>query len=102
MTASASSTSWDSVYRAVPWVVHWGIAHRELSGIKSIGIDEIQHRRELNYLPLVYQMDQVRMHRYVASIPEGSSRASLGYDSDGLVTRFAHVQSENDKGLFDA
>jgi transposase len=35
-----------------------GIAHRELSGIESIGIDEIQHRRGHHYLTLVYQLEQ--------------------------------------------
>ena len=50
-------TSWDTVYRAVRWVVSWGIVHRELSEIESIGIDEIQYRRGHNYLTLVYQLD---------------------------------------------
>jgi transposase len=54
-TACVFSTSWDSVYRAVQWVVHWGIAHRELSGIESIGFDEIQHRRGHHYLTLGYR-----------------------------------------------
>jgi len=69
------STSWDSVYRAVQWVVHWGIANRELTGIESIGIDEIQHRRGHHYLTLVYQLDQgykrplcVRQERTEASL----------------------------------
>jgi transposase len=74
-TAGVFSTSWDSVYRAVQWVVHWGIAHRELSGIESIGIDEIQHRRGHHYLTLVYQLDHgykrllcVRKERTEASL----------------------------------
>ena len=58
-TATVFSTIWDSVYRVVQWVVHWGIAHRDLTGIESIGIDEIQHRRGHHYLMLVYQLDQV-------------------------------------------
>lgn len=74
-TATVFSTSWDSVYRAVQWVVHWGIVHRELTGIESIGIDEIQHRRGHHYLTLVYQLDQgckrllcVRRERTEASL----------------------------------
>jgi hypothetical protein len=39
-TATVFSTSWDSVYRAVQWVVHWGIVHRELTGIESFGIGQ--------------------------------------------------------------
>jgi transposase len=38
--------------------VHWGIAHRKPTGIDSIGIDEVQHRRGYCYLTLVYQLDQ--------------------------------------------
>jgi transposase len=57
-TASIFGTSWDSVFRAIQWVVHWGIVHRDLTGIESIGIDEIQYRRGHNYLMLVYQLDQ--------------------------------------------
>jgi len=30
------------VYRAVAWVVAYGLEHRDLSGIQSIGIDEVQ------------------------------------------------------------
>ena len=57
-TASIFGTSWDSVFRAIQWVVHWGIIHRDLTGIESIGIDEIQYRRGHKYLTLVYQLDQ--------------------------------------------
>ena len=57
-TASIFGTSRDSVFRAIQWVVHWGIIHRDLTGIESIGIDEIQYRRGHKYLTLVYQLDQ--------------------------------------------
>ena len=50
-------TSWDSVFRAIQWVVQWGVVHRELSSIQSIGVDEIQYRRGHKYLTLVYQLD---------------------------------------------
>ncbi len=39
-TARAFATSWESVYRSVQWFVDWGLQHRELKGIKAIGIDE--------------------------------------------------------------
>ena len=38
-------TSWDRVYRAVRYRVHWGIFHRELRDVVAIGVDEIQWRR---------------------------------------------------------
>jgi len=56
--ATIFGTSWDSVYRAIHWVVSWGIAHREVSELESIGIDEIQFRRGHKYLTLVYQLDE--------------------------------------------
>jgi len=55
--ASVFGTSWDSVFRAVRWVVQWGIVHQDLTHITSIGIDEIQYRRGHKYLTLVYQLD---------------------------------------------
>lgn len=56
--ACVFGTSWDSVFRAVRWVVQWGIAHQDLTNITSIGIDEIQYRRGHKYLTLVYQLDE--------------------------------------------
>ena len=56
--ATVFGTSWDSVFRAVRWVVKWGIAHQDLTNIVSIGIDEIQYRRGHKYLTLVYQLDE--------------------------------------------
>jgi len=40
-TARTFQTSWEAVYRSVEWFVEWGLAHRELSGVESIGVDEI-------------------------------------------------------------
>ena len=51
-------TSWDSVYRAVRMAVEWGLAHRDLSGIEAIGIDELARRRGHRSLTLVYQIDR--------------------------------------------
>ena len=56
--ATVFGTSWDSVFRAVRWVVEWGIIHQDLTKITSIGIDEIQYRRGHKYLTLVYQLDE--------------------------------------------
>ena len=39
--ASIFRTSWDSVFRAVDHAVEWGLAHRDLSELKALGIDEI-------------------------------------------------------------
>ncbi len=37
-TAEIFSTSWSSVYRAVKWCVCWGLVHRTLTNIESIGV----------------------------------------------------------------
>src|SRR5215469_7893548 len=56
-TAAAFRTSWDKVFDAVEYVVHWGLAHRELGQIDAIGVDEIQYAKGHKYLTLVYQID---------------------------------------------
>ena len=56
-TATIFNTSWDSVWRAVKWVVDWGLERRELSGIEAIGVDEIASGKGQNYLTVVYQID---------------------------------------------
>lgn len=50
-------TSWDSVFRAVAWVVEYGLAHRDLSGITAIGVDEVHFKKGQRYLTVVYQID---------------------------------------------
>jgi transposase len=55
--AEAFRTTWDHVFCSVEMAVTWGRAHRDLSGIEAIGIDEIQWQRGHRYLTLVYQID---------------------------------------------
>lgn len=56
-TAMIFGTSWDTVFRSVDWVVRWGLVHREIGDIESIGVDEIAYRCGHKYLTLVYQID---------------------------------------------
>lgn len=56
--AQVFGTSWGVVYRAVQWVVAYGLAQRSLDGVKSIGIDEIAVWKGHKYLTVVYQIDQ--------------------------------------------
>ncbi len=49
--------SWDHVFNAVKQAVSWGLAHRDLDGIESIGIDEVQWKRGHKYQTVVYQID---------------------------------------------
>jgi len=65
-TADAFSTTWDNVFRSVKHAVAWGLAHRDLSGIEAIGVDEIQWRSGHTYLTLVYQIDGAKRLLWVA------------------------------------
>lgn len=59
-TARAFGTSWECVYRSVEWFVQWGLAHRQLQDVRSIGVDEIhwgQSHRADNFLTVIYQID---------------------------------------------
>jgi transposase len=59
-TARTFQTSWEAVYRSVEWFVQWGLAHRELRGVESVGVDEIHWGRGLradNFLTIIYQID---------------------------------------------
>jgi transposase len=60
-------TSWGVVYRAVQWVVHYGLENRNLNGIEAIGVDEIAVWKGQKYLTVVYQIDKgVRRLLWVA------------------------------------
>ncbi len=59
-TADIFGTSWETVFRAVRWVVRWGIANQEIRDVEAIGIDEIQSRRGHRSLTLVDQVDAGR------------------------------------------
>lgn len=50
-------TSWDTVFRCVEYAVRWGLEHRSLDGIGSIGVDELAWKKGHKYLTLVYQLD---------------------------------------------
>jgi transposase len=56
-TADIFKTSWDSVFRAVQFVVDYGLANRNLDGVTEIGVDEIAVFKGHKYLTLVYQIN---------------------------------------------
>lgn len=60
-TARIFQTSWEAVYSSVEWFVEWGLAHRQLDAVRSIGIDEIfwgRGKRADRFLTVIYQIDQ--------------------------------------------
>ena len=59
-TAQVFGTSWECVYRSVEWFVEWGLAHRKLENVQSIGVDEIHWGRGKGadtFLTVIYQID---------------------------------------------
>lgn len=58
--AKRFNTSWENVYHSVEYVVQWGLAQRDLTGILSIGIDEVAWGIGHTYITLVYQLDSGR------------------------------------------
>ena len=50
-------TTYGKVARAVRQIVEYGLKHRSLEDIESIGVDEIQYRSGHKYLTLIYQID---------------------------------------------
>jgi transposase len=60
-TARTFHTSWEAVYHSVEWFVEWGLAHRKLEAVESLGIDEIhwgQGKRADQFLTVIYQIDR--------------------------------------------
>ncbi len=68
-------TNWGVVYRAVKWVVAYGLSHRSLDDITSIGVDEIFVGKKKQYLTLVYQID--KGSRRLLWVAEKRTKASL-------------------------
>jgi transposase len=80
--ASIFRTSWDSVTRAVEHAVAWGLAHRDLSGLTAIGVDEVAWSRGHRYLTLVYDIGGGG--RRLLAVAEERTEASLRSCLDGL------------------
>jgi transposase len=73
--ATIFRTSWDSVYRAVEHAVKWGLAHRDLSKLSALGVDEIAWSRGHSYLTLVYDIGGAT--RRLLAVAEERTEASL-------------------------
>jgi len=48
--------NWHQVFDSVRYVVAWGLAHRDLSGVTALGIDEVHFGKGQQYLTVVYQL----------------------------------------------
>ena len=47
---------WHQVCEAVDQAVQWGLKHRDISGVRAIGVDEVYFGAKSKYLTLVYQI----------------------------------------------
>lgn len=56
--ATVFHTSWDTVFRSVEMAVQWGLAHRDLDGVRALGVDEVLWQRGYKFLTVVYQIDR--------------------------------------------
>ena len=74
--ATIFRTSWDSVCRSVEHAVEWGLAHRDLSGITALGIDEIAWQKGHQYLTLIYDISGAV--KRLLSVTEERTELSLG------------------------
>jgi transposase len=80
--ASIFRTSWDSVCRAVEHAVEWGLARRDLSEVKAVGVDEVAWSRGHSYLTLVYDIGEGA--RRLLAVAEERTEASLRSCLEGL------------------
>ena len=83
-TAECFRTTFGKVQRAVKWIVDWGLKHRDLEGVKSIGVDEVQIHKGQNYATLVYQIDNE--NKRLLDVEKDRSEESLEKFFDKLDT----------------
>jgi transposase len=74
-------TSWDSVCRAVEHAVAWGLAHRDLSRVTALGIDEVAWQRGHAYMTLLYDIGTGS--KRLLAVAENRTDASLRPCLDG-------------------
>lgn len=55
--AEAFQTTWERVFRSVEMAVTWGLAHRDLTNVTAIGVDEVLWHKGYKFLTVVYQID---------------------------------------------
>jgi transposase len=89
-------TSWDSVCRAVEHAVEWGMAHRDLSQVTALGVDEIAWAHGHTYLTLLYDIsgETKRLLAVAEERKEASLRACLESLGDPVCLGVKYVCSD--------
>jgi transposase len=76
--AGSFRVSWEHVYEAVKYAVSWGLEHRDLDHIESIGVDEVQWHRGHHYQTVAYQIDE-NQKRLLWVGPERTAKTLLRF-----------------------
>jgi transposase len=89
-------TSWNSVCRAVEHAVEWGVAHRDLSQVTALGVDEIAWARGHTYLTLLYDIggQTKRLLAVAEERKEASLRSCLESLGDPVCLGVKYVCSD--------
>ena len=85
--------NWHQVFESVSYVVDWGLARRDLSGVSALGVDEIQFGKGQQYLTVVYQLcGDVRRLLFVGQGRESASLSVFFEEmGEGWCGQIAHV-----------
>lgn len=89
-------TSWDAVRRAVEHAVEWGLAHRDLTGLTAVGVDEIAWAKGHTYLTLLYDIGGAtkRLLAVAEERTEASLRSCLESLGEAACKRVSFVCSD--------
>jgi transposase len=85
--------NWHQVFESVKCAVQWGLARRDLSGVRALGIDEIQFGKGQQYLTVVYQLcGDVRRLLYVGQRRDSETlQAFLDKEGTAWCANIEHV-----------
>lgn len=94
--AGSFHVAWADVYASVSWVVAYGLAHRNLTGIQTLGIDEVCVRVGRVFWTLIYQIDasMVRLLWIGHDRTEQTLRAGLGQLGPTVCAGIRYVCSD--------
>ena len=90
-TADIFETSWNTVFRAVKFVVDYGLTNRSFDGVTEIGVDEISVFKGHKYLTLVYQLN-VGVRRLLWCGPERKTKTLQRFFHEFGKERCAQLQ----------
>jgi transposase len=87
---------WHQVYIAVDQAVTWGLAHRDLSGVRAIGVDEVYFGIKSKYLTLVYQIcsEKARLLFVADGHKEDALSSILEEQGDDWCAGIKHICSD--------